>query len=257
MSPMDRRRLLRASSLAVSGLAAGCSAPTASSVPPTPVAAAPTVTPPQPTRAGTPSPNAVTGEIVHGPRDRPQVALTFHGQGPPQQVESLLVALEAQAARGTILAVGSWLQTVPDLAARILNGGHDLGNHTQNHIDISRSPRAKAHAEIAQCAAVLDRLTGSIGRWFRPSQTHHATSMIRSEAAKVGYRACLSYDVDSLDYTDPGPAAVTRTTLANLRAGSIVSLHCGHDGTIRALPAILHGLADRGLRAVTVTELLA
>ena len=60
----------------------------------------------------------------------------------------------------------------------------------------------------------------------------------------------MSYDVDSLDYTDPGPDAVVATVLGSVRPGSIVSLHLGHPGTVTALPAILRGLAGRGLRPV-------
>jgi peptidoglycan/xylan/chitin deacetylase (PgdA/CDA1 family) len=185
------------------------------------------------------------------------VALTFHGQGSTAQVLALLAALEARAARGTVLAVGSWLATVPDLAARITSHGHELGNHTQNHIDIAHRDAETMYAEISHCATVLRNLTGSAGRWFRPSQTQHSTALIRLEAARAGYDTCLSYDVDSLDYTDPGATAVVRTTLKSVQKGSIVSLHCGHDGTIRALPDLLTGLQARGLRAVTVTDLLA
>jgi peptidoglycan/xylan/chitin deacetylase (PgdA/CDA1 family) len=63
--------------------------------------------------------------------------------------------------------------------------------------------------------------------------------------------------VDSLDYTDPGASAVTRTVLSQARAGSVVSMHFGHSGTVAALPAILDGLRQRGLRAVTTSELLS
>jgi peptidoglycan/xylan/chitin deacetylase (PgdA/CDA1 family) len=63
--------------------------------------------------------------------------------------------------------------------------------------------------------------------------------------------------VDSLDYTDPGSAAVVRNVLGGVRAGSVVSLHFGHAGTVTALPAILDGLHRRGLRAVTTSELFA
>src|SRR5262249_50893676 len=156
----------------------------------------------------------------------------------------------------TVLAVGSWLAGQPALARRILAGGHELGNHTQNHLDIAHLDQAQAHAEIQQCADVLRRLTGSIGTWFRPSQTQHATPAIRAQATPVGSPPCLSYDVDSLDYTDPGPAAVTATTLAAVRNGSIVSLHLGHAGTVAALPGILDGLRRRSLTAVTMTELM-
>jgi len=63
--------------------------------------------------------------------------------------------------------------------------------------------------------------------------------------------------VDSLDYTDPGPGAVVSTVLGSARPGSIVSLHLGHSGTVTVLPAIVHGLASRGLRPVTLTDLLS
>ena len=122
----------------------------------------------------------------------------------------------------------------------------------------ARDPDAAgAFAEITGCAQRLRALTGSAGRWFRPSQTRYSTPLIEREARKVGYQTCVSYDVDSLDYTDPGPDAIVSTVLGSTRPGSIVSLHLGHSGTVTALPAILRGLASRGLRPVTLTDLLS
>lgn len=65
----------------------------------------------------------------------------------------------------------------------------------------------------------------------------------------------LSYDVDSLDWTDPGPGVI-RHAVASATAGSVVSMHLGHEATVLALPGILTDLADRGLTPVTATELL-
>jgi peptidoglycan/xylan/chitin deacetylase (PgdA/CDA1 family) len=142
------------------------------------------------------------------------------------------------------------------MARLILHGGHELGNHTQNHADISAMSPQAAHSEIAQCAERLRKLTGSIGAWFRPSQTPHANTTIRAQAAKVGYQTCLSYDVDSLDFQDPGPDAVVHNVLHGVRPGSIISMHLGHPGTVTAMPALLDGLRTRGLRAVTVSTLV-
>jgi peptidoglycan/xylan/chitin deacetylase (PgdA/CDA1 family) len=196
-------------------------------------------------------------EVVSGPRDKPNVALTFHGQGDADLIRRLLTELEQGGARVTVLAVGSWLRAQPDMAKRILDGGHELGNHTQNHLDIASMDASHAYAEINTCAQLLTKLTGSIGAWFRPSQTQHSTPTIRAQAARVGYPTCLSYDADSLDYTDPAPAAVTNTTLRQVRAGSIVSMHFGHAATVTAMPAILDGLKKLGLTAVTMTELVS
>ena len=170
---------------------------------------------------------------------------------------ALLTEAERAGAPVTVLAVGTWLEQYPQMARRVLRGGHDLGNHTLHHLDIAAMDAAGAYAEIAGCALRLRTLTGSIGRWFRPSQTRYATALIEQAARMAGYRTCVSYDVDSLDYTDPGPDAVVATVLGSVRPGSIISLHLGHPGTVTALPAILHGLAGRGLRPVTLTGLLS
>ena len=170
---------------------------------------------------------------------------------------ALLREAERTGTAVTVLAIGTWLVQHPQMAHRILRGGHDLGNHTMHHLDIAAMDAADAYAEIAGCARRLRALTGSAGRWFRPSQTQYSTPLIEREARKAGYRTCVSYDVDSLDYTDPGPDAVVSTVLGKTRPGSIVSLHLGHSGTVTALPAILRGLAGRRLRPVTLTGLLS
>jgi peptidoglycan/xylan/chitin deacetylase (PgdA/CDA1 family) len=171
--------------------------------------------------------------------------------------DALLGAAERAGAQVTVLAVGIWLRQYPLIAQRILRGGHDLGNHTMNHLDIKSMDAPGAYAEIAGCARELHALTGSAGRWFRPSRTRYATSLIEREARNAGYPACVSYDVDSLDYTDPGPDAIVSTVTGLARPGSIISLHLGHPGTVTALPAIVRGLASRGLRPVTLTRLLS
>ena len=185
------------------------------------------------------------------------MALTFHGQGDPALAHQLLAELERGGARVTVFAVGSWLRDQPAMAGRILHGGHELGNHTENHLDIARMPPEQAFREIDDCAQRIRKLTGTIGTWFRPSQTQHANAVIRSQATRVGYPTCVSYDVDSRDYTDPGASTVVDLTLRQVRSGSIVSLHFGHRGTLAAIGPILDGLRERGLRAVTMRDLMS
>jgi peptidoglycan/xylan/chitin deacetylase (PgdA/CDA1 family) len=251
MTGVPRRTLL---AIAGAGAVAGCGPSRSAS--PSPVPPASGSPPPTSATAAGAAPTALPAEVVHGPRDVPAVALTFHGQGEPAVVRGILDALAAEQTRVTVLAVGTWLQQQPDVAKRVLDAGHELGNHTQHHGDIAAMSEAQTFAEIDDCAAELRRLTGSTGRWFRPSQTQHSTPRIQAQAARAGYATCLSYDVDSLDYTDPGTDAVVRNTLQAVENGSIVSLHFGHSGTVTAIPALLAGLRTRGLRAVTMTELL-
>ncbi|MFE6363569.1 polysaccharide deacetylase family protein [Streptomyces sp. NPDC057806] len=218
---------------------------------------------PRPSTAQPPTtrtPRRVPGHpthLTHGPRHLPRVALTFHGNGDPRTAEAVLSAAERRGAHLTVLAVGTWLDANPRLARRILDAGHDLGNHTQRHLDINAMPEARARAEITDCAERLRRLTGSIGTWFRPSRAARASHLVARLAHDAGYPQVLSYDVDSLDFTGPGPAALTRTLATGIRPGSIVSLHFGYEDTVAALPAVLDDLDRRGLTAVTTTELFS
>ncbi|MEV6975652.1 polysaccharide deacetylase family protein [Kitasatospora sp. NPDC093806] len=196
-------------------------------------------------------------EVAYGPRTGRNVALTFHGSGDPKLATALLEIAEQRGVGLTVMVVGSWLDQQPQLARRILDGGHELGNHTQNHQNISAMTPDKARAEIAQCAERLQRLTGSIGRWFRPSAAQYATPMVRDQAKAVGYEHVLSFDVDPRDYGDPSAAELQRRVLGSVRGGSVVALHLGHQCTVDALPAILDGLGKAGLTPVTASRLCA
>jgi peptidoglycan/xylan/chitin deacetylase (PgdA/CDA1 family) len=260
--PLNRRGALRVATALAAGVvgAGGCdpSGPppvdrsaTAGAGPASPV-------PPSPVATGArPTPTPLPPEIIHGPWGRPNVALTFHGEGDPALARQVLAELERGGARVTVFAVGAWLADQPTMARRVLDGGHELGNHTENHRDIGQMTAAQTFGEIDACAQRIKKLTGSVGTWFRPSRIRRANAMIKTEATRVGYPTCVSYDVDSLDYTDPGSSAVVDTTLREVRSGSIVSLHLGHRGTLDAIGPILDGLHQRGLRPVLMQDLMA
>jgi peptidoglycan/xylan/chitin deacetylase (PgdA/CDA1 family) len=219
---------------------AAVTAPGASTVPPSPPATSPPAGP----------------DVTHGPTGTHAVALTFHGDGPESMVRHTLAVLRTAQAQVTVLAIGRWLAAQPDLARMIRDAGHELGNHTWSHQTMPRLGAGAVRSEIERAADELAKLTGDHGRWFRPSGTPHSTPLIRAAAVRAGYGACLGYDVDPLDYTDPGPQAIVRALARSVRPGSVVSLHLGHPGTLAALPAVLAHLHDRGLAPVTASRLL-
>ena len=255
--------------LAVSGFAAACSdggsdaSPAASTAPP----ADPTTTPPTTpaTPATTPVTTATTGSpaarfVSTGPTTHDRVALTFHTNGDLDLASQLLAVLSARRVHMTSFVVGDWLDANPDWAKVLLDGGHELANHTYTHPTFGTLFPDAMTDEIVRCRDVLTRLTGSGGKYFRPSGTDDGTTspapVVLDVAGQAGYPVVLGFDVDPLDYDDPGADAVTQRTLATVRAGSIVSLHFGHPGTIAALPAILDGLEQKGLQPGTASALL-
>jgi peptidoglycan/xylan/chitin deacetylase (PgdA/CDA1 family) len=199
---------------------------------------------------------AATPDISHGSRSVPHVALTFHGAGDPVMAQKLLAILKSSQTPATVFAVGAWLKADNTIAKQILGDGHDLGNHTMNHLQSKTLTAKKLESEISGCANELVSLIGNHGKFFRPSGTQYSTPLIRKTALKYGYKKCISYDVDSHDYQDVGKAAVIKNVMNSVKNGSIVSLHFGHQDTIDALPTIITQLRSKGLTPVTLSTML-
>lgn len=154
-APMGRRDALGAGAGALAtALAAGCARSDGAGG-----AAGPAVPPEAaPAPAPAPAPHRFPGlpfRIAHGPRDRPRVALTFDGRGDPDLARAALARCERAGARVTVLAVGTWLAEHPGLARRIIDGGHEIGNHTEHHVDLASLDEHAAYEEIAACARRL------------------------------------------------------------------------------------------------------
>jgi peptidoglycan/xylan/chitin deacetylase (PgdA/CDA1 family) len=272
----NRRRFL------VGGLtvvAAGCTAshPDASPTPPEPTnqADATTIAPPPPASTATPAPPAQpaptptttgalppsppTGQqalyIAHGPRHSDAVALSYHASGRPALAVRLLDLLRDRGVHVTVFAVGTWLDAHPDLGRRIVADGHELANHTLSHLPMRSLSAAQLEHEIVGGAHALIPFIGATRAWFRPSGIDVPTPGILTAAAAAGYPYSIGYDVDTLDFQDPGASAIATTFDAGVQPGSIVSLHFGHQGTIDAMPTILDALARDQRHPVTVSQL--
>ena len=209
--------------------------------------------------ASTAAPQVVSGPatyVTSGPPEGNTVALTFHLGGDPALVGELLDLLKTSGVTSTLFAIGDWLTTNPALGHRAVDDGHELGNHTKSHKSMLKLSRADVHAEIVGGGEALIPFIGSIGKWFRPSGTDVPSAVILEEAGAAGYAVSVGYDIDSLDYQEPGAAAVVARVKKQLHAGAIVSLHFGHRDTIDALPRILDLLTANGLTNTTVTGLL-
>ena len=205
--------------------------------------------------ASTPIPGAAARFVNSGPRQSGQVALTFHAAGRIDLATRLLDLLKRSGTPVTIFAVGEWMQANPQLVARMVADGHELANHTWTHGAMRTMSAAQLDAEITKTSELLKRSPSGSDRWFRPSQIEVPTDSILAAAGRAGYGVSLGYDVDSLDFQDPGAAAVRKNVIDTVQPGSVVSLHFDHTDTIEALPAIIEHLNAKAWKPVTATQL--
>jgi peptidoglycan/xylan/chitin deacetylase (PgdA/CDA1 family) len=211
---------------------------------------------PPPTSTTTSVPVGPAAYIANGSRSANTVALTFHGSGDVGLAQELLASARQLSAPITVFGVGTWLQANPAIAQQILADGHTLGNHTYSHPDLGSLDATAVAEEIQRCATVLEGLEGNNGRWFRPSGIVVPTALILDQAGLAAYPVSVGYDVDPLDYEDPGSSVILARVTQALRPGSIVSLHTGHAGTVEAFPSLVQLIRARNLKPVLIGDLL-
>jgi peptidoglycan/xylan/chitin deacetylase (PgdA/CDA1 family) len=195
---------------------------------------------------------------VHLPAGEKLIALTFDDGPWPLTTDEVLGILQQYNARATFFWVGKNLARYPQLAQRVVEAGHAVGDHTWSHRYAPVSPAAAAR-EIDSTAALIARDTEVSTRLFRPPGGNLKNGLTRYALSR-GYTVVM-WSVSSADTDPKAPwTAFADNVLKGARPGSIVLMHDGGGDrrrTVEALPVILAGLQRRGYRFVSVPELLA
>jgi len=187
---------------------------------------------------------------------RPVFALTFDDGPSPECTPGLLAVLARHRAHATFFLIGERVRGHPDLVAAIAAAGHELGNHLMRDEPSVLVPDDRFRRELAAVNALL-RPYGPV-RWFRPGSGWFTPRMLRS-AARHDLRAALGTLV-AAHQGGPADDRIARDLLAGIRPGSIVVLHEGtarRRGVVATTDELLAALAERGLSAVTLSELVA
>jgi peptidoglycan-N-acetylglucosamine deacetylase len=190
------------------------------------------------------------GLVANGPRNRKAVALSFD-DGPSEYTPGFLDVLREKGVPGTFFEIGQEMPGREDTMRRILAEGDEIGDHTMNHVEYPD------YAEIAGAAARIEADTHFQPCLFRPPGGAVDAGVIAT-AGSLGMRT-VTWDVDPMDWTDPGSGAVYSRVVDAAQPGSIVLMHDGggdRSGTLAALPSIVDTLRSRGYRFETVSQLL-
>lgn len=190
-----------------------------------------------------------------------RIALTFDDGPNPDATPRLLRILDAHGARATFFLVGRNVDRFPALAAEIAARGHEIGNHTQNHLLLPILPRAMMLREMERASRAIQAATGQRPTLFRPPMGWFSRGMLHLLSER-GYRPILG-DVYPQDCQRPGSRVIARRILERVGPGSIVILHDGsvtgpadRRQSVHAVETILPRLSARGYEMGTVSQLL-
>lgn len=195
------------------------------------------------------TPAAAPAELTAKPRC---VALTFDDGPRRETTEALLDGLRERGADATFFLVGERLAGNEDLVCRMAAEGHQVGNHTWDHVRLKGDTPTHQLAEIQQTEDALAELLGGSGYWLRPPY-----GLIDPEMQTQIAVPMAQWSVDPRDWESRDTEAVVQAVLADVEAGDIILLHDIYRTSVDAALQIVDALTEQGYWFVTVEELLA
>lgn len=183
-----------------------------------------------------------------------KVALTFDAAWGADKTLKILEILEKYDVKATFFLVGFWLDKYPEETKAIAESGCEIGNHSNNHLQMSKLSEEKITEELNYVNEKVYQLTGKKPTYFRPPFGDYDNELIDT-AEKLGLTT-IQWSVDSLDWKGLSATEITSRVVKNVQNGSIVLFHNNSDNILEALPLVLANLINRGYEPVCMSELV-
>ena len=185
------------------------------------------------------------------------IALTFDDGPHPKETHQILDVLYKYNIKATFFVVGKHANWYSEPLIRAAKEGHEIGNHTFSHPDISNLSSDDITREIKECENILLKLTGKKTTLFRPPYGSYSKEKLGEIAKKSGYKIILWTTVDAKDWKNPPPLQIANIIINKAKSGDIILLHdYGTKNTVNALDIIIPKMIEKGYKFVTVSELI-
>ena len=190
-------------------------------------------------------------------KNRKLIAFTFD-DAPAKTLEQLIAvflrynaAHPAAPATATIFCNGCRVRRPVDTALHTaVAAGFELGNHTQNHKNLTTLSANEIREEIDKTDKLLSRYDGNCRHLFRAPYGE-----LNAEVCSAIPAPAISWLIDTLDWTGVSAEAIYDTVWNRKSSGAIVLMHDGYENTVTALKRLLPDLYDAGYQAVTVSQM--
>lgn len=211
--------------------------------------------------------------LVHGPRDRKIVALTYDDGPNPPYTTRILRVLREEGVHATFFVVGRAVAAYPQVVRAEVAAGNAIGNHTWAHDHLVLDDRAQVARTLDRTQAAILAATGVRTDLMRPPYGGRDW-LVLAEVRRLGYTPVMWSVPLPHDWEYPSATTIARRVLRYVGDGSIIDLHDGNQGIVcahvhvaahvcdrsadvEATRLIVSALKARGYRFVTVPQLLA
>jgi cellulose synthase/poly-beta-1,6-N-acetylglucosamine synthase-like glycosyltransferase/peptidoglycan/xylan/chitin deacetylase (PgdA/CDA1 family)/spore germination protein YaaH len=204
-----------------------------------------------------------------------QVAISFDDGPDPEWTPKILDVLKKYNVKATFFMIGEVAEDNVSVMRRVYNEGHEIGNHTFTHPDISDISDTSLELQLSLTERLFASKIGVNPLYFRPPYSIDQEPDTNDQAAPIDRIQQLGYVIvgDKIDTDDwyehprKTPQEITDNVFQQIkdmeahpdRRGSIILMHDGggdRSATVEALPVLIKALRDRGYEIVPVSELI-
>ncbi len=193
------------------------------------------------------------------------VALTFDDGPSPVWTPKILDELKKAGIKATFFMIGEHVEKYPQIARRVAEEGHEIGNHSYDHKVLIYYKMKTLEWEINDAEKVIRNVTGVTTRYFRPPKAW-ITYQEKEKIRQMGYQTVL-WTLNSKDWVTFDDKYIVGFLAGHVRPGDIILFHDGggifsieggnRSETVKTIPQLVEKLREKGYRFVTITELLS
>jgi len=205
-----------------------------------------------------------TGTTYHIDGVEKVIALTFDDGPSPVWTPKILDELKKAGVKATFFMLGKNVEKYPEIARRVAEEGHEIGNHTYDHHVLIFSSTGHFASEIKDAEKAIKNATGQTTKYFRPPKAW-LTSKEKQKIKAMGYKIIL-WTLNSKDWVTFDDKYIIKYILRHIKPGDIILFHDSggaftteggdrHE-TVRTIPILVEKLREKGYKFVTITELL-
>ena len=183
--------------------------------------------------------------------EKMKIALTFDDGPNPSWTPVLLDGLKERGVHVTFFVIGVNVEKYPELVKREHEEGHIVGNHTYNHVEITRIDEKKAKEEIEKTSKAVEQITGFPTEFMRPPFGAWQKDLEMEMQVMP-----VLWDVDPLDWTTENEDEIVNKVVTDVHENDIILLHDCYKSSVNAALRIIDILRKEGYEFVTVNEMI-
>ena len=180
-----------------------------------------------------------------------KVAITFDDGPNAEYTELLLEGLKERGVKATFFLLGKEVERNPEIVKDIYDGGHLIGTHSYEHVNLCNLTDAAAIEQVDKTNNAIYEITGQYPEYIRPpfgcwkSNLDYETTMVE-----------VLWDVDPRDWATSNSDVVAKRVISTVQENDIILLHDASESSVNAAFKIIDELLREGYEFVTVDQIL-